>query len=355
MLYLLFLLGFVSAVCSIKLGSNTNVTINNASPRVDTQGVIMDVHDGNTFYLNGLYYYYGASYGLCKEPSGGNGCSDAGPGNCGFQLNHNVSLYTSPDFATWTNHGHVFEMHRDHPVPGILFCPKVIGPNLQGDFVLWYNWLPGSGSFASSYYGVAVSPSPLGPFKVVTPNVTSLAFADVGDFSLFRDDDGSGYIIYTSHIQGYPTTHQMSVEKLNTAYTLSLGSSANSGFFGQSFVEAPAMFKRGSTYYAVFGQCCCYCQSGSAVTFYKAIQPLGPYTSGQAISGAIPAQQTNVAQYVGANGQADYIWQGDRWQSAPDGIKGHDLTYWGPMSFDGQGNILPLEFLKETSIVVDTK
>ncbi len=36
----------------------------------DTSGTIMDIHDGNTF-LNqddNLYYYYGASYGLCEEP-----------------------------------------------------------------------------------------------------------------------------------------------------------------------------------------------------------------------------------------------------------------------------------------------
>lgn len=37
--------------------------------RTDVSGVIMDIHDGNTLLLDdGLYYYYGASYGLCKEP-----------------------------------------------------------------------------------------------------------------------------------------------------------------------------------------------------------------------------------------------------------------------------------------------
>jgi hypothetical protein len=38
------------------------------------------------------------------------------------------------------------------------------------------------------------------------------------------------------------------------------------------------MFKRGNVYYATFGSCCCYCQSGSPVSVYTATSPLGPYT-----------------------------------------------------------------------------
>jgi len=37
-----------------------------------------------------------------------------------------------------------------------------------------------------------------------------------------QDDDGTAYIIYTAHISGYPTTHQMSVEQLTDDYTASL-------------------------------------------------------------------------------------------------------------------------------------
>ncbi len=50
------------------------VTISNVIPRRDTDGNIMDAHDGNVFLHDGLYYYYDASYGLCKEPPGPSGC-----------------------------------------------------------------------------------------------------------------------------------------------------------------------------------------------------------------------------------------------------------------------------------------
>ena len=29
----------------------------------------------------------------------------------------------------------------DHPVPAVLFCPKVIYNAATGLYVLWYNWL----------------------------------------------------------------------------------------------------------------------------------------------------------------------------------------------------------------------
>ena len=38
-----------------------------------------------------------------------------------------------------------------------------------------------------------------------------------------------------------------------------------------------------------------------------------------------------------------YTWMGDRWQSTPDKIKGHDFQYWGPLDFAPDGGILPLE------------
>jgi hypothetical protein len=62
-----------------------DVVISNKNPRLDTTGQIMDIHDGNTLYVDGVFYYYGAEYGLCEEPAGSNGCADFGVGNCGFQ------------------------------------------------------------------------------------------------------------------------------------------------------------------------------------------------------------------------------------------------------------------------------
>ena len=33
------------------------------------------------------------------------------------------------------------------------------------------------------------------------------------------------------------------------------------------------------------------------------------------------------------------MWQGDRWQSAPDQLKSHDFTFWKPLDFGKNGSI----------------
>lgn len=55
-------------------------------------------------------------------------------------------------------------------------------------------------------------------------------------------------------------------------------------------------------------------------------------STGVTFSSAIPTQQYSVAVIDTLNGTA-YLWQGDQWQSALDGIKGHDLPYWATLSF----------------------
>lgn len=260
-----------------------------------------------------------------------------------------MSLYTSTDLGNWTFRGHVFSA-TEFPTPAILFCPKVIYNAASNLYVMWVNWI--GSSFTDSYYAAAVSPSPLGPFKIVV-NQISTGYTNTGDFSLFVDDDGQGYVIYTSHIVNYPVTHQMSIERLTPDFLGTEGLSANSGFFGSSFVEAPTLFSANGLYYAVFGECCCYCQSGSPVYVHTATNILGPYqTATTSITSAIPAQQTSIMGYYVAPGKLQYLWMGDEWQSAPDGIKGHDLVYIGQITFVNGTVIAPLPFEDSFNISV---
>ena len=87
--------------------------------------------DGKTILVGGTYYQFAASYGLPvgKEPAGDSGCANTTIGAPGFRIDHNVSMWTSPDLATWTPHGAVLQMTEIAPALGvanaILFCPKV--------------------------------------------------------------------------------------------------------------------------------------------------------------------------------------------------------------------------------------
>ena len=56
------LLVVVACMGALSVCYGRTVRIDNASPRRDVNGAIMDVHDGNILLHNGTYYYYGNSF-----------------------------------------------------------------------------------------------------------------------------------------------------------------------------------------------------------------------------------------------------------------------------------------------------
>ena len=74
--------------------------------------------DGAALYQSGS-----AADRLRSHPPG---CAAVGVGNCGFQTDHNVTLYTSPDLVTWTNAGIAFSATGNLPPHSVLFAPKTV-------------------------------------------------------------------------------------------------------------------------------------------------------------------------------------------------------------------------------------
>jgi hypothetical protein len=220
-----------------------------------------------------------------------------------------------------------------------MFCPKVLYNSWTRLWVLWVNWIDAKEGFSKAFYATATSTSPFGPFRLHSVNVTTVANPNVGDFALWADPlTGAGFIIYTGNIS---SGHLMSVEALTPDYLQTSGREFNSGVLGSN-VEAPSLIQQGDRFIASFGQCCCYCGEGSPVTFYSAPHPLGPYEAVGVMTKGIKAQQTNLLTYIDGEGKEGFLFQGDRWQSAPDGIKGHDLTYTGVVNFDKTNKPVPI-------------
>ena len=252
-------------------------------------------------------------------------------------------------------------------------------------------------------YAVAVATNPVGPFRMVNEqvNVTRLK-GGAGDFTLFVDYNATrgqyvGYVIYSA-------AFYMSIEELTPDFYYSTGRTAactpeGSPLFSEYFVEAPAYFKRNSTYYILFGHCCCFCYQGSGIIVHTASHPLGPWTAqpggdiacnsqstaslsspqsqqahqlpNEKVSSSLRAlptpgqgclyenttfvsstrsQQNFVITVPTSTGQ-EYIWTGDRWQQAPDGVKGHDPQYWVPLNFK-DGMIERVQWLDKFTIDV---
>ncbi len=98
------------------------------------------------------------------------------------------------------------------------------------------------------------------------------------------------------------------------------------------------MFKRQGLYYVGFGLCCCFCQGGTNVDLYVSTSPLGPYNLTGTVISNVWGAQTGAVWFTGQ----DYVLYGDRWQSAPDGIKAHDFSYMTPLVFNADGSVQPI-------------
>ena len=149
------------------------------------------------------------------------------------------------------------------------------------------------------------------------------------------------------------------------------------------------MFERRGTYYLLYGHCCCFCYQGSGIIVATAKHPMGPWTvlpgdlacisanatahsgsgvvdqlggvptpgqgclyGGKAEVSATRAQQNFVIQVPGGDDEPTFVWTGDRWQQAPDGLKGHEGQFWAPLAFDSEGSIGPVHWVDEFALRV---
>ncbi len=344
--------------------SGFSVAIDNTQPRKDVNGQLMDIHDGNVIKVGDLYHWYGMGYTNCTletgliPPQNCPGIYGEFGKHCGFRTDHTVNLYTSPDLENWTFQANIFPENA-RPF-GIYFRPKVIYNEKTGQFVLWINHLPPASTPLASYPDarlmVAISSDPKGVFEVVTEKA-HLEIGGGGDFNLMvdpNDPDQSAYVAYDAWTNG----HAVVIEKLTPDYLDSLGSEASSGQITPSQNEAPILFERNGFYYLMYGHICCFCRQGSGAQVWTASHPLGPWTDlhldlnpNHFLTGREIKAQCN---YVIKIEPDTYLYTGDLWSSAPDGLKSHDIQYWSaPLEFDDAvtpPTIKPMTFVPNFSL-----
>ena len=230
------------------------LTVSNDGPRIDVNGDTIDVHDGRVIKFGDRYYWYGTAYGTTT----------------GFKRANEYRVYSSPDMQAWTPHGAILP----DAASGIYYRPHVIFNEATKQYVLWYNWYP---KLWTGRFGVAVSDSPTGPFRIVNDDVQVAHSAlGVGDFNLFVDEDATAYLMYNT-IQG----HRLSVERLAADYQ---SSTKENGDFITTGAEAGSVFRRGDTYYLLTDYTCCFCTQGSGARVYTSKSPLTGYTLRQNIN-----------------------------------------------------------------------
>jgi beta-xylosidase len=269
----------------------------------DETGNFVNAHGAGVLYHNGAYYLFGEikkgktwlvpgqQWEDYRVPAGG------------------VSCYSSKDLKHWKYEGVALspskgDTSKDLDTNRVIERPKVIYNTKTKKFVMWMHVDKKNYSYSQS--GVAVSDKPTGPYRYlrsVKPNGNMSR-----DMTVFRDDDGKAYLIYSSEQNKTMQVCLLSDDYLRPTKTFSR-------ILIDRNREAPALFKSGDKYYLITSSCTGW--SPNAATYAVADNPLGPYKEygnpcqGPGAETTFEAQSTFVLPVKGKPG--NFIFMADRW------------------------------------------
>ena len=336
----------------------------------DDKGVHINAHGGGILFHEGTYYWFGEH----KIEGGAGNVAHVG-----------VGVYSSKDLYNWKNEGIALKVSEDPASPIAKGCvierPKVLFNAKTKKFVMWFHHeLIGQG-YDASLSGVAVADTVTGPYtylgsfrpnagvwpanapeeirKPLTPEEDhKLANAGLrGDYvpdwgrdmvlrrdfqggqmardmSLFLDDDGKAYHIYSS--ESNSTLH---ISLLTDDFLKPAGKYIR--IFPLAFNEAPAMFKHKGKYFLFSSGCTGWAPNAARLASADHIS--GPWTEhGNPCVGTdeqkkftFHSQSTHVLPVQGKKDA--FIFMADRWNPG-NAIDGRYI--WLPVQFNKDG--LPL-------------
>ena len=269
---------------------------------LDTQGNPINAHGGGVLYHQGKYYWYG------EHKSDFTTAAMVG-----------ITCYASKDLRQWENCGVVLpvvdSIGADLERGCVMERPKVIYNEKTQQFVMWFHLeLKGQG-YNAARTAVAVSDSPKGPFHYVrsmrvNPDVLPVDMSDKlwgemmqlrpndykkwwtkkwhvavekglflkrdlptgqmsRDMTLFKDDDGKAYHIYSS--EENMTLH---IAELSADYCSHKGKYIRVAPGGMN--EAPTIFKHNGTYWMITSGCTGW--DPNAARMFSAPTIWGPWT-----------------------------------------------------------------------------
>ncbi len=334
----------------------------------DNTGKHINAHGGNILNYKGTYYWYGESRSDTGKPYSSLG----------------VSCFTSKNLIDWTNRGLALsvtdEAGSDIEGGCIIERPKVLYNSKTGKFVMWFHLeLKGRG-YAAARAAVAVSDTPFGPFRLVRSGRVNARQYPIGfcltdttelrhqllssnmktwwtpewrtqiergaffmrdldggqmarDMTVFVDDDGKAYHIYSS--EDNLTIH---IAQLTDDYMNHNGSFVRVAPGGQN--EAPTIFKKDGTFWMITSGCTGW--APNAARIFRAKNIFGPWKQlpnpcrGEGADKTFGAQGTYIYKVETPAqkkmfGGADYVFMADIWNP-------HNLSdsrhLWIPIKFE---------------------
>lgn len=326
----------------------------------DTDGNVINAHGGGLLFHEGKYYWFGE-----HRPE------------AGFVTEKGINCYSSIDLCNWSLEGIALavsdEAGSDIEKGCIMERPKVIYNEKNNKFVMWFHLeLKGKG-YAAARAAVAVSDSPVGPYHLirsgrVNPGIYPLNISgeerqikwnfenykdwwtskwydaikrgmfvkrDLAggqmsrDMTLFVDDDKKAYHIYSSE-----DNLTLQIAELTDDYLSHSGKYIR--IFPGGHNEAPAIFKKDSTYWMITSGCTGWEPNQARLLTTKSI--MGEWTQlpnpcvGKEADKTFFGQSTYILPLTGKKDR--FVFMADMWR--PESLA--DSRYiWLPIQFSEKG------------------
>ena len=159
--------------------------VSNVVPRLDQDGRIVNAHEGNIFFFENTYWYFGVAYPPC---TGACAACNASEACCTFE-NNTLTVLSSPDLSHWT-------LVSSNLLPGVVenrtvFLPSAAYSAATEMYAL--TWVePGLDGAR-----VATAPHPGGPWNV--SSFLPLILPPSSTIALWTDPaTGTGYVRYNA-------------------------------------------------------------------------------------------------------------------------------------------------------------
>ncbi|KAI1100776.1 carbohydrate-binding module family 35 protein [Jackrogersella minutella] len=284
-----------------------------------TDGSLVNAHAGGVVFDNGTFWWFG-EYKIEGHVEG------AG-----------VSVYSSPDLATWTFHGLALEPVQGHPYispENIIQRPKVVYSESTGQYHMW--WHADNSSYGLLLQGFATADTIAGPYTFVD------ATAPLGnwsqDFGMFSDyKDGRTYALYSNgdSVEGrdvYLTSYNEQIDALDKVVHR----------FDKYDLEAPTIIQTDASYYALMSHKTGYRPNN--VVAFRADSLSGPWSQPWVIAPLDTRtfnSQSGFTLRINGAAKTTYLYLGDQWDS---NSLWESRYIWLPMAIDDEKKTLQVEW-----------
>jgi len=243
------------------------------------------------------------------------------------------TCYSSTDLKNWTFVNNVLTQQASGDLgPGrVVERPKVIFNDLTNTYVMYMHI--DNNRYADARVGVARSPTVCGNYEYMG------SFQPLGnlsrDMTLYKDDDGSGYLISGDHLNIY----RLAPDFLTVA---SLVASANPS----KSSESPAMVKVNGVYFLLTSSKTWWTSNDNY--YFTAPALSGPWTDRGDFTpnstNTYNSQTTYVLPVTGTS-TTTYMYMGDRWC---EGCFGDSTYIWQPLTINPATPLLRLDPFYDT-------